>query len=90
MAIHLKAPVDQEQLISLKAGDEVLISGTIYTARDAAHKRMMGLIESGSPFPSTSKVRSSIMSGVPGASGKVIGSAGPTTSGVWTPIPQAH
>jgi fumarate hydratase subunit beta len=82
MAIHLKAPVDHEQLISLKAGDEVLISGTIYTARDAAHKRMMGLIESGSPLPFDIKGQIIYYVGpCPAPPGKVIGSAGPTTSG---------
>ena len=37
---HITAPIDKETAISLKAGDYVYISGTIYTARDAAHKRM--------------------------------------------------
>jgi len=82
MAVRIKTPVDQELLCSLKAGDEVLISGTIYTARDAAHKRMMELIDSGRPLPFD--IRGQIIYYVgpcPAPPGKVIGSAGPTTSG---------
>jgi len=82
MAIHLKAPVDQELLNTLKAGDEVLISGIIYTGRDAAHKRMMEMIERGEPLPFN--IRGQIIYYVgpcPAPPGKIIGSAGPTTSG---------
>lgn len=82
MAIHLRAPLNQEQLDSLKSGDEVFISGTVYTARDAAHKRMIEMIERGEPLPFD--IRGQIIYYVgpcPAAPGKVIGSAGPTTSG---------
>jgi len=89
MAIYLKTPVDQEVLSSLKAGDEVFISGTIYTARDAAHKRMMELMESGKPLPFDIRGQFIYYVGpCPAPPGKVIGSAGPTTSGrmdVYTP-----
>jgi len=83
MAIHLRAPIiDQELLHKLKAGDEVLISGTIFTGRDAAHKRMIEMIGKGEPLPFD--IRGQIIYYVgpcPAPPGKVIGSAGPTTSG---------
>jgi len=82
MAVHLNVPLDQELLKNLRAGDEVLISGTIYTARDAAHKRMIELLNEGKPLPFD--IRGQIIYYVgpcPAPPGKVIGSAGPTTSG---------
>lgn len=82
MAVHLNVPLDQELLKNLRAGDEVLISGTIYTARDAAHKRMIELFNEGKPLPFD--IRGQIIYYVgpcPAPPGKVIGSAGPTTSG---------
>ena len=52
MKIHrLNTPLDSEQIKQLKAGDKVLISGTIYTARDAAHKRMIQLLAEGKELP---------------------------------------
>ena len=65
MQHKLTTPVTREDLAPLKAGDTVLLSGTVYTARDAAHKRMMELLDKGEPE----------------RPGEVIGSAGPTTSG---------
>jgi fumarate hydratase subunit beta len=82
MAVNLKAPVEKERLRELKSGDEVLISGTIYTGRDAAHKRMIELIGKGEQLPFD--IRGQIIYYVgpcPAPPGKVIGSAGPTTSG---------
>lgn len=82
MQYRLTAPVTREDLEPLKAGDTVLLSGTVYTARDAAHKRMMERLDAGEalPFP----VEGSALYYVgptPERPGEVIGSAGPTTSG---------
>lgn len=66
----------------LKAGDTVLVSGTVYTARDAAHKRMMELLDQGKELPFELKGSAIYYVGpTPEKPGKVIGSAGPTTSG---------
>ena len=82
MQHKLTTPVTREDLTPLRAGDTVLLSGTVYTARDAAHKRMMELLDTGQdlPFP----VEGSALYYVgptPERPGEVIGSAGPTTSG---------
>ena len=50
MQYKLKTPVTREDLAPLKAGDTVLLSGTVYTARDAAHKRMMERLDKGEPL----------------------------------------
>lgn len=65
----------------LKAGDRILLSGTVYTARDAAHKRLMALIDSGQPlpFPLTDAIIYYCGS-TPAPEGRPIGSCGPTTS----------
>ena len=81
MQYKLTTPVTREDLAPLKAGDTVLLSGTVYTARDAAHKRMMERLDAGEslPFP----VEGSAVYYVgptPERPGQVIGSAGPTTS----------
>ena len=82
MAIGLNAPVEEQKLKQLKSGDEVLISGIIYTGRDAAHKRMIELIGKGEPLPFDIKGQIIYYVGpCPAPPGKVIGSAGPTTSG---------
>ena len=52
MQYKLTTPVTRADLAPLKAGDTVLLSGVVYTARDAAHKRMMELLDQGSPCPS--------------------------------------
>ena len=51
MAIEIKTPFTREALKDLKAGDNVLITGTIYTARDAAHKRLVDLLNEGKELP---------------------------------------
>ena len=51
MQHKLTTPVSREELARLRAGDTVLLSGTVYTARDAAHKRMMELLDAGEPLP---------------------------------------
>ncbi len=77
----LQAPLTDKDVRSLKAGDEVLISGTIYTARDMAHKRLCEAINAGQKLPF--KLEGAIIYFVgptPARPGKVIGAAGPTTS----------
>lgn len=82
MALHLQEPLDNEMIKTLKAGDEVLISGTIYTGRDAAHKRLTELIQKGEKLPFDLEGQIIYYVGpCPAPPGKVIGSAGPTTSG---------
>jgi len=86
MEYKLTTPVTREDLAPLRAGDTVLLSGVVYTARDAAHKRMMELLDAGEslPFP----VEGSALYYVgptPERPGQVIGSAGPTTSGRMDP-----
>ena len=81
MAMKLTAPLSVEEARKPRAGDSVLLSGVIYTARDAAHKRLCELVAEGKelPFP----VKDSIVYFVgptPAKEGQAIGSAGPTTS----------
>ena len=81
MPISIKAPMSKEVARSLKAGDSCLISGVIYTARDAAHKRLCELAAQGKDLPLD--VKDSIIYFVgptPAKPGQAIGSAGPTTS----------
>ena len=74
-------PLTDEVLENLKAGDNVLISGTIYTGRDAAHKRLCDLIKEGKELPFDVKGQIIYFVGpTPPKPGHVIGSAGPTTS----------
>lgn len=82
MQYHLTTPVTREMLSVLKAGDTVLLSGVVYTARDAAHKRMMELLDAGQPLPFPVEGSALYYVGpTPERPGQVIGSAGPTTSG---------
>ena len=81
MAIKIKAPMSREEARKLKSGDSCLISGVIYTARDAAHKRLCELVAAGKELPLD--VKDSIIYFVgptPAKPGQAIGSAGPTTS----------
>ena len=81
MAIHITAPLTRETARTLKAGDSCLISGVIYTARDAAHKRLCELLAAGKELPLD--IRNNILYFVgptPAKPGQAIGSAGPTTS----------
>ncbi|MBN2824907.1 MAG: Fe-S-containing hydro-lyase [Campylobacterales bacterium] len=78
---HLTTPLTEEQTRQLKAGDIVYLSGTIYSARDAAHKRLVDLIEAGEELPFD--LEGSVIYFVgptPPKPGDPIGSAGPTTS----------
>lgn len=78
---YIKAPLVQEEIDSLKAGDYVYISGTIYTARDAAHKRMHEGLEKGESLPFDIKNNVIYYMGPsPAREGRPIGSAGPTTA----------
>ncbi|MBI5651520.1 MAG: Fe-S-containing hydro-lyase [Chloroflexi bacterium] len=80
--MKLTTPLTDESIANLKAGDRVEITGTIYVARDAAHKRMVETLDRGEPLPVD--VRGQIvyyMGPSPTKPGQVIGSAGPTTSG---------
>lgn len=75
-------PLDDAQAASLRAGDRVRITGVIYTARDAAHARLMGLIERGEPLPVDLRGQIIYYTGPsPARPGDVVGSIGPTTGG---------
>ena len=77
----ITAPIDRETLKSLHAGDYVYISGTIYTARDAAHKRMIETLDEGRELPLDMKDNVIYYMGPsPARQGRPIGSAGPTTA----------
>jgi fumarate hydratase subunit beta len=80
-SIQLHTPLDDAAVKSLRAGDEVRISGYVYAARDQAHKRLCALIEQGKPLPFD--IRGAVIYYVgptPARPGQVIGAAGPTTS----------
>ena len=78
---YIQAPISKEDAASLRAGDYVYLTGTIYTARDAAHKRMQETLEKGENLP-VSMDRNIIyyMGPSPAREGRPIGSAGPTTA----------
>ncbi len=77
----INTPLTDDIVAGLKIGDEVLITGNIYTARDAAHKRMVDLLDKGEKLPFEPKGQMIYFVGPsPAKPGKVIGSAGPTTS----------
>lgn len=81
MAISITAPLSRENARKLKAGDSCLISGVIYTARDAAHKRLVDLVNQGKEMPLDVKDNIIYFVGpTPAKEGQAIGSAGPTTS----------
>ena len=81
MEKRITAPLTRQQAKSLRAGDSVLLSGVIYTARDAAHKRLCELVEQGRELPIDLKDAVIYFVGpTPAKPGQVIGSAGPTTS----------
>ena len=78
---YIKAPLSKEEISKLKAGDYVYITGTIYTARDAAHKRMYEALQKGETLPIEMKENVIYYMGPsPAREGRPIGSAGPTTS----------
>ena len=82
MAKKITLPLTPELAKTLKAGDEVLLTGTIYTSRDAGHKRMCETLAKGEPLPFNPENATIYYVGpTPAKPGQVIGSAGPTTSG---------
>ena len=79
--MNIKTPLSPEIIKTLKAGDNITVTGTIYTARDAAHKRMCEAIKNGDALPFDVKNQIIYYVGpCPAKPGKVIGSCGPTTS----------
>jgi len=81
MAKKIQTPLTEKVVKQLKIGDEVLISGVIYTARDAAHKKLIEMIENGETPPFDIKNQIIYYVGpAPARPGKPIGPAGPTTS----------
>ena len=81
MERHITAPLQQDTVKSLRAGDYVYITGTIYTARDAAHKRMSETLDEGGKLPF--ELEGNViyyMGPSPAREGRPIGSAGPTTA----------
>lgn len=79
---HLTTPLSREDIRTLRAGDLVFITGTVYAARDAAHKRMIEALERGESLPFDPAGQIIYYVGpTPAKPGRPIGSAGPTTSG---------
>jgi fumarate hydratase subunit beta len=79
--IELSTPLSDQDVENLEIGDTVLVNGIIYTARDAAHKRLIDLLEAGQPLPMDLKGQIVFYVGPsPARPGRVIGAAGPTTS----------
>jgi len=82
MPKKITLPLTEKVLKDLRAGDSLLLSGVLYAARDAAHKRMVEALEQGKPLPFDIKGATIYYMGPsPARPGRVIGSAGPTTSG---------
>ncbi len=79
--IHLETPLSEQDTIALHCGDRVTITGSVYTARDAAHRRLVELISKGKELPVPIDGQIIYYVGPsPAPPGRVIGSAGPTTS----------
>ncbi len=78
----LETPFSDEELLSLRAGDMLYITGTVYTARDAAHKRLVEGLDAGKPLPFDVAGTAVYYAGpCPAKPGQAVGSVGPTTSG---------
>ena len=81
MERHIQAPITREEARQLKSGDYIYITGTIYTARDAAHKRMQEALDRGEKLPFSIKGNMIYYMGPsPARENRPIGSAGPTTA----------
>ncbi len=81
MEKHIQTPLTDEVVRSLRAGDKVRITGVVYTARDAAHKRLCELLGAGEPLPFDMRGQIVYYTGpTPAPPGRPIGSCGPTTS----------
>ena len=84
--IRIKAPLEASDVKRLKAGDRVLVSGVVYTARDAAHKRLVEALEAGQKLPFDLEGQIIYYVGpCPAKPGQALGSCGPTTSGRMDP-----
>jgi len=82
MVKKVRLPLTDQTISDLKAGDNVLLSGVMYVARDAAHKRMIEALDQGKPLPFDIRGQTIYFMGPsPARPGQPIGSAGPTTSG---------
>jgi fumarate hydratase subunit beta len=82
MSIQITSPFEEQAIERLRSGDDVLITGVIYAARDAAHKRMIESLDKGDKLPIDINGQTIYYMGPsPTKPGQVIGSAGPTTSG---------
>ena len=82
MPKNIKSPIDPQILEELKSGDQVLITGVLYVARDAAHKRLVEAVDRGEKLPFDIEGQTVYYMGPsPAKPGGVIGAAGPTTSG---------
>lgn len=80
--IRLRAPLSDADILGLRAGDNVLVCGAVYAARDAAHKKLVQLLDQNEPPPFDLQGQIIYYVGpTPAKPGQVIGSAGPTTSG---------
>ena len=80
-ALHITSPIDAKTIEGLTVGTQVLISGVVYTARDAAHQRLIQALDKGERLPFNLKGQTIYYVGpTPPRPGQVIGSAGPTTS----------
>lgn len=77
----IHAPLREEEILELRAGASVLLSGVVYTGRDAAHKRLCAMLEAGEPMPFDIRNQVIYYAGpCPAKPGDAIGSCGPTTS----------
>ena len=82
MAKRVALPLTDDTLQGLRAGDDILLSGTMYVGRDSAHKRIVEALDQGKPLPFDIRGQTIYYMGPsPAKPGQVIGSAGPTTSG---------
>ncbi|MDI6799600.1 MAG: Fe-S-containing hydro-lyase [Actinomycetota bacterium] len=85
--LKIETPLKKEEIEGLKVGDEVLLTGTIFTARDAAHKRFMEALDNGDSLPIDLAGQVIFYAGpTPAGPGRTIGSIGPTTAGRMDPF----
>ncbi|HEX7712460.1 MAG TPA: Fe-S-containing hydro-lyase [Bacillota bacterium] len=85
-AKRINLPLSQQDIMDLQAGEAVLLSGALFSARDAAHKRLIAALGAGEPLPVNLSGETIYYVGpCPTPPGKIIGSAGPTTSGRMDP-----
>lgn len=81
MSVHIKLPISPDEARTFPAGSRVLLSGTVFTARDAAHKRLCAMLDAGEQLPVSLQNACIYYTGpCPAAPGEIIGPCGPTTS----------